>query len=233
MNLSTLNIRDSYPFDYAQLAPYEQKIFEALPPDYQGFLKQYNGGFVEGDKALFKNHLVWQMKDKVNRDTSSMFEEFWGFISYKNQEKEEGKPASVLHQHFDRHLDEMFLPNGILVIGYAAQSCLIAISLNQSDYGSIYYWEWYWQYPWYESFFNARIEQAQAGFAGQDLNKILGDEHMPLIYDPPQSVFYLVETPEQKRYMEAHDALNYATLVKVADSFTEFVEGFYVGKDDA
>lgn len=97
------------------------------------------------------------------------------------------------------HDSEEFLPRDIVVIARCVSSSLVCVSLRDEDRGAIYYWDWYWRYPWNKEFFEARIEQAKARFA--DVKAILSD-------------------PNHPEFGACYDALNFATLMKLADSFT-------------
>lgn len=210
-----IDLKNTYQFQWDKLNESERNMFESLPDDYQRFLKTNNGGMLEDEyKCFFKTDLVRKFDDgRVCEGSSNGIEEFWGFLSYENEQpgKEFEHPMSILHQHFDRHLEEEFLPSHVIVIGRCIQNCLLAISLNKHDYGSIYYWEWYWQYPWFQDYFQTRIDKASNLF--KNVNTIL-------------------ENPDHPRYQEAFDALNYATWVKVAPSFSEFIDGLYEADKD-
>lgn len=153
-----IDLKNTYQLQWNKLNENERNIFETFPEDYQDFLKKNNGGTVENEsKCFFKTELVRKFDDgRVYEGTSNGVEEFWGFLSYENEQsgKEFEYPMSILHQHFDRHLDEEFLPSHVMVIGRCIQNSLLAISLNKHNFGSIYYWEWYWQYPWFQDLFS-------------------------------------------------------------------------------
>lgn len=108
------------------------------------------------------------------------------------------------------HDSEEFLPRDIVAIARCVTSSLVCVSLRDEDRGAIYYWNWYWRYPWNKEFFEARIEQAQARFA--DAKAILSDSNHP-------------------NYGECYDAFNFATLVKLADSFTAWAARCYDGRE--
>lgn len=109
----------------------------------------------------------------------------------------------MLHEHIDRHKNEEFLPENVFVIARCIQNSLICLSINEADYGSIYYWEWYWQYPWFEEFYGKKVDEISQKYS--DVSTILSDT-------------------EHDLYLEVFNALNYATLVKVAGSFQEFLD---------
>ena len=197
-----MEISKPYPFYPNLWSADEKDIFEQMPADYRAFLQRNNGGFVDSDQAQFVTPIERVFNDKRYPTSDNALEELWAFLSYQNEAPVLGKPASILHEHLDRHEEEEFLPNGVIVIGRCMQSCLICLSLNPHDYGVIYYWEWYWRYPWYEAFFAKRIDEASLRF--NNVDAILDDDSHP-------------------QYQDATDALNYATLVKVADSFADFM----------
>lgn len=215
MSFPTLAIEKSYPFNWNTLTADEQDMFLQLPEDFQQFLKSSNGGMLADKRNLFEYEITASFDDGREYHTSSSeLEEFWGYLSYEHEKPGEDfvYPRAILHEHFDRHLAEEFLPSNVIVIGRCIQNSLIAISINKHDYGAIYYWEWYWQYPWYQDFFHTRIETAKSQFS--DVKNIL-------------------DNPEHPDYQNAFDALNYATLIKLAPSFSNFLTLLHEDKEGA
>ncbi len=94
------------------------------------------------------------------------------------------------------HDESNFLPSGILAIAECLGSSLLCLSTRREDYGVIYYWDYYWRYPWCRPFFDPRIAAAEHAFP--DIAAIRAD-------------------PLHSRRRAAIDALNYATLVRLAD----------------
>lgn len=213
--MKPIDLKNAYKLSSYKLTKDEKELFSSLPSDYREFLKKTNGGMtVDSSKCFFKTDLVRTFEDdRIYEGSSNGIEELFGFLSYENEEpgKEFEVPMSILHQYYDRHLEEEFLPSNVIVIGRCIQNSLLAISLNEDDYGSVYYWEWYWQYPWFEEYFKERISTVSAKY--ENLRDILGD-------------------PNDPQFRKAYDALNYATLVKVASSFTTFMESLYEASDD-
>ena len=213
--MKNIDLKNTYELSWNKLTQDEKAVFDAFPKDYQRFLKTHNGGMaVDDEKCFFKTDLVRKFDDgRVYEGSSNAVEELWGFLSYENEEPSEGyeHPRSILHEHYNRHLDEEFLPSNVIVIGRCVQNSLIAISLNKHDFGSIYYWEWYWQYPWYEDYFQKRISAVSEKF--DNTSEILSN-------------------PDHPQYQEAFDTLNYATWVKVSSSFTAFIDNLYENKDE-
>ena len=208
-----IKLNKSYKFDINSLSEGEKSLFLSLPGDYQYFLRENNGGIVDDpNKSVFKTEII--RRDNAGRvfyDSSNGIEEFWGFLSYDNSKIGETYecPMSILHQHIDKHLTEEFLPANVFVIGRCIQHSLIAISLNEFDYGSIYYWEWYWKYPWYKQYFHKRITEAANQY--KNVCSISANEQHPL-------------------YSALHSSLNYATLVKISPSFSQFINNLYEEK---
>ncbi|QBB72207.1 hypothetical protein ELE36_18565 [Pseudolysobacter antarcticus] len=205
--MTSLILDKSFPSDWAGLSSKDRAFFDGLPADYRAFLDQTNGGFVlRGCPATFTIAIDRRHEGKVvSTSQTSEVEEFFAIIPSSDRPylAQYGQvPASLLHEHWGRHADEEFLPLNVVVIASCTQNCLLACSLNTDDYGTIYYWEWYWRYPWFSKFFDDQIAKAQSKF--HDVDTILSDDKHPL-------------------YAKAFNALNYATLVKVADSFTEFL----------
>ncbi len=199
-----LTVQDSYDFDLSSFTSDEKTLFERFPKPYKDFIANSNGGIVEARCSNFKTNIEWSHSGKRNTEQTSEIEVLFGFISYENAEST--KIPSVLHEHYDRHLGEEFLPDDVFVIASCTQNCLIAISLNQHDYGQIYFWDWYWRYPWYQEFFDRRVETARNMFDDVDA---------------------IMDNREHKLWTEAFNALNYASIVKVADGFDEFVQNLF------
>ena len=213
--MKSIDLKNAYKLSSYKLTKDEKDLFSSLPNDYRDFLKKTNGGMtVDSAQCFFKTDLARKFEDgRVYEDSANGIEELFGFLSYENEEpgKEFEYPMSILHQHYDRYLEEQFLPDNVIVIGRCIQNSLIAISLNEDDYGSVYYWEWYWQYPWFEETFKKRISVVSAKY--ENLKDILSD-------------------PNDPQFSEACNALSYATLVKVSDSFTDFIDNLYEEMDD-
>lgn len=206
MKTYDLDLSDSYSFEPENFTAKEMALWERLPTEYRDFISVHNGGFVGSKKCSFKTNIERSLDGKCVNDSSNDLEELFGFISYENAQPESEKPRSVLHEHFNRHIKEGFLPSDVYVIGYCGGSCLLAVSLNDNDFGSIYYWEWYWQYPWFEPFFKRRIKQARSQF--DNVDSIVADKEHP-------------------QYEAAFNALNYSTIVKVGESFSSFIQWLY------
>ena len=204
--MQQLTLTKSPPPGWSHLSAEDRALFERLPADYREFLERNNGGFVEpGSPSHFSIAIERRSGSTITSiSEQNQIEEFFAVIrSDTEYTRQHGEvPASLFHEHWNRHSEEEFLPFDVVVIASCDQSCLLACSLNPEDYGSIYYWEWYWYYPWFSKFFNDRIEAAQRQYP--DIQAILNDSTNPL-------------------YREAFNASNYATLVKVADSFSGLI----------
>lgn len=206
MELAQLGIHNSCTLDLPSFTAEDWAVWNRLPQEYRDFLAIHNGGFVDSDKASFATKVQRVYEGQVYNNATNALEELWCFLSYENAPPSEEQPASILHEHFDRHVEEDFLPTGVYVIGRCIQNSLICLSVNEADYGAIYYWEWYWQYPWYKDFFEGRVENVQTAYP--DAKAILDDESDP-------------------RYQEVVDAFNYATLMKVSDTFNIFIGSLF------
>lgn len=202
-----ITLEQSLPSDWAGLSAEDRSLVDRLPCDYRRFLDQTNGGFVvAGSHASFNVPMERRRDGKVTSTVATNdVEEFYALIPFATPyERQYGEaPASLLHEHWGRHASEEFLPTDVIVFAGCTQSCLLALSLNSDDFGTVYYWEWYWQYPWFSEFFDRRIATAENKFQG--IEQILADTSHP-------------------EHTKAFNALNYATLVKVASSFSEFLE---------
>jgi hypothetical protein len=197
---SELALDGAYSFDEGRLSAAERGIWRSFPSELRRVLRKTNGAIVEG-KPSFATKIVRTMPDgrPVRRQTNWLTE-LWAFIPRTQRPRSTG-PRSILHEHFGRHVEEEFLPDGVFVIGMCEQSCLVAVSTNTHDRGAIYYWEWYWQYPWYKPFFDKRIDRVRKRWPGA---KAIDRDH-----------------PD---YARMRDELNYATLVKIAPSFKAWTD---------
>lgn len=202
-----MHLAKTAPLDPAKLTASDRALWSRFPADFRRFYAKQNGGFCAEDEAVeLTIPMTWSMGGKSRKRQKNSLEELWRF----DRRKLAKGPRSILLEHFGRHLAEAFLPRDVVVFGNCVQSCLVAISLAAHDLGNVYYWEWYWQYPWYKEFFLKRVERAVKRF---------DTKHQDL---------------EGRTMSDAHttgDAANYATLVKVADSFSAFVKGLRKSED--
>jgi len=123
--------------------------------------------------------------------------------------------VNVPHDFFDaqrRWAAEEFLPSGMLVFGSATSDGLLCVSTNAHDSGTVYYWDYYWQYPQHAAWWQQRVNNAAADF------------------DDPQAILGNAWHPQHQALV---DAANYATLVRVAGSFTEFAAATFECDRDA
>jgi hypothetical protein len=183
----------------------DRTIWLAFPEGLRRFLHEHNGGIIDPAEAEFDIPIARDADGIRTYGASNSLDELWAFLSYENEERPKDRPRSILHEHFDRHVDEQFLPSRVYVIGSCVQNSLLCISTNEHDFGTVYYWEWYWQYPWYQQFFEERIEEVESRFARGE-----------------------TETAQSQ---ERTDALNYATLVAVAPSFEMFLGTLHPERD--
>lgn len=94
------------------------------------------------------------------------------------------------------------VPSWGVSIAQGSQDSLVVLSLRPEDYGSVWYWDWYWYYPWSKFFFDDRIDAVQERYP----------EHEAILEDPQHPMFHQVR-----------DAMNEATLVRIADSFEAWI----------
>ncbi len=189
-------------FELASLTQKEKAIFYAFPADYQAFLREANGGILTSANQWFSVPITRMLKEKSYQRTWNAIEQFWAYLSYSNAAPREEGVYSILHEHLDRHVHEEFLPKGVYAIAHCTQNSLLCLSTNKNDFGAIYYWEWYWQYPWYKPFFDHRIAQ---------------------VFEQIANTQAIIDDPNHPEYETVYNALNYATIVKVNDSFTDFI----------
>lgn len=174
------------------------RFFEALPKDYKKFLDNTNGGFAEEFKYSFETGIPYITEKINNPSKTDCIIEFFGIRTSKNQQNEFPKD---LIKTANEYAAEEFLPLGIIAIASCIQNSLVCLSLRKNDFGQIYYWDWYWKYPWSKDFFQERIDKVWKIYP--DAEDILND-------------------PQNNLYQTVSDEFNYATIIKIADSFDDF-----------
>jgi hypothetical protein len=197
-----LRLRSGRPDALDDLNERERAAWALFPDEMRAFYEEHNGGFPR-DELVFDVPMTRTMKGKTHHGQTSGLRSLWAYMPMRVKPAE-NRPASILREHFGRHVGEKFLPRNVFVFGDTPSDSLLAVSLNAHDHGEIYYWEWYWRYPWFEPFFMARVHEAKKRFAKG--RRDLAGREMPAEHD------------------EA-DALNYATLVSVGRSFEAWTEG--------
>jgi SMI1-KNR4 cell-wall len=175
-------------------------LYESLPLDYRQFLDAHNGGFVEEGRYTFLTGVPFKFSTVDNPSRDDCPVEFFGFATTDAS----GEWPSDILQKLADHRAEEFLPRGVVAIARCVQSSLVCISLRDDDRGTIYYWDWYWRYPWCKEFFDGRISEATARFAN------------------PRAI---LEDRDRPQFLEVFDALNFATIVKLSASFSEWSRG--------
>lgn len=198
MKWADLAVEAAYPFVLDELPVEDRKLWRKLPADLRAVLRKTNGATLTRP-PWFATKITTVRDGKPQRGQTNCLKQLWAFLPRSQRVRDDG-PRSILGEHFGRHMDEHFLPRGVFVFGECEQSCLVAVSTNRHDYGAIYYWEWYWQYPWCRAFFEARLDKARKRWPNR---KTIDEGHAD--------------------YGAMFDDFNYATLVKVAPSFTAWV----------
>jgi hypothetical protein len=189
------------PLRVGKLSEERTALWETLPSDYRKFLRLSNGGWAEEFRYNFPTGVPWEQGGKRIESIEDSPREFFGF---KQGRSAKGHPRDLLDAVIE-HAAEEFLPELLIPVAVCGSSSLVCLSLREDSYGSIWYWDWYWRYPWRGDFFSKRIEEARR--ASAHLVNAQGDS----------------ESPE---HAELADALNFATVVRLADSFTAWVESF-------
>lgn len=188
-------LRDSLPAITDALTPARRAFFDRLPPDYQQFLAAHNGGYTEFLRYTFMTGVPYVLGDVDVADRGNCVAEFFGLNA---ADVTDSTPCDLVQQH-EFHTPQEVLPRDVIVIARCVENSLVCLSLRDDDRGAIYYWERHWRYPWCREFFEARIEAAESKFA--DADTIAHDRVHP-------------------QFAELTDARNFATLLKLADSFT-------------
>lgn len=192
-------ITRSYPALRPELLDSHQAaLWSTLPPIYREFLCRWNGGVLDEDQLCFDTPIPFFKDGQRVRDlqTDSVVE-LYGFRPSRGA-AEPGDLAEVRAEHEARE----FLPSGVLAVAECVGDSLVCVSTRREDFGAVYYWDYYWKYPWCRPFFDPRVEAAAREFP--DIDTIRTD-------------------PRHPRRQEAADALNYATLVRLADGFDRWL----------
>jgi len=209
MNIDKLNLTGSSPLDRAKLSDVDRALLGRFPQDYQDFVMSTNGGVIDEDTDwLFSTNIPPPANAPYNTRVAGL-SELWAFTSDGGGHGD-SELSTVVGQRIE-HAESEFLPTNVYAIGCTANDCLICLSLDEQFYGHIFYWDYRWRYPWLKSFFEARIAEAEGRF--EDIKTIFDD-------------------PDHPQYDEAGDALNYATLMHIADSFSEFIDSLWEDKDE-
>lgn len=182
---------------HAALCPDELRgdqglLWSVLPAIYGDFLCRFNGGFIEEGQLCFDTPIhFFKENRRVKVHQNDCVVELFAF-----QPPGETREPADLAKLKQEHDASDFLPLGVIAIAECLGSSLLCLSTRPEDHGAIYYWDYYWKYPWCWPFFAPRIEAAERAFP--DLEVIRAD-------------------PQHPRRRAAMDALNYATLVRLAD----------------
>ena len=210
-------LTDSYKFDQSAFTRKEKAIWQRFPDDYRDFMTQHNGGFVAtarnyvSCKLQVSSSVIADMNMKT-MDGGDSLEEIWGFLSYVNSHPEPDKPASILHQHFDKYKKEVFLSSEVYVFGRCRYNSFVGLSLNASDYGNVLFWQAAMR-PVRGDLFYKRFGLTMKKF--RDAHEILNDRTNGTLGDE----FLCLKAPG-KPY-------GHYQPVKVADSFTGFINSLH------
>lgn len=197
------------PLQVERLRGDRRALWSRLPAAYQRLLQRWNGAVFEGAQLAFKTHVPFHRDGRTSESQIDAISQFYGL-------RPEGElPDSDLEDLLEvraRNEAEGFLPAGIISIARGLEGSLLCLSTRSEDYGAVYYWDWHWRYPWSKPFFEARIKAAEAQFA--DLEAIRADLAHP-------------------RRQQAEDAINYATLVPLAEDLEVWLSKCWRSTEDA
>lgn len=94
------------------------------------------------------------------------------------------------------------VPSWGVSIAKCSQDSLVVLSLRPEDHGSVWYWDWHWYYPWSKFFFDDRLDA---------------------VHDRYPESETILENPGHPMFATVRDAINEATLVRIADSFEAWI----------
>jgi hypothetical protein len=194
------DLTNGYPkLVVSQLSLAQLALWKRLPADYQRFLLAHNGGSAEAGRCVFSTGVPFRTEAVDNPSGSDGVRAFYGFDTTGGDGEEPGDLLALAQIHEQ----ERFLPRDVITIGICEQSSLVCISLRPDTYGSVWYWHWYWKYPWCKFFFEERIAEAKR-------------EHVSRIA--------AIDDLAPHEYAEIEDALNFATIVRQANTFTDWLK---------
>ena len=195
--LNTFLVPPVIPINLETLTTEEREVYDQLPAELRELLSCCNGAKVDSPDSLnFITHVEVEYEG-VNSISSDLISEFWGI----GTDRADG--VSDIAAEFSRHIDDEFLPRGVIAFAACPSDGLVCVSTNASDFGHIYYWDYYWSYPWAKPFFDKRIDAVRRSFPTG--SEILGD-------------------PKHPDYWVVSDAGNYATLMDLAPNLTAFLQ---------
>jgi hypothetical protein len=180
----------------------QRALYLALPPDYRKFLERHNGGRVSEFSMAFDTGVPFRTKEVDNPSRNDGVRELFGL---RHPVADDDAPSDLVERRACYDAEE-FLPQGVIAIARCTQSSLVCLSLRRDDFGQVYYWDWYWQYPWCRWFFDERLRATAKRYP--DAKAIAAD-------------------PKHKRHQELKDAFNYATIVRLAPSFSAWLSQCY------
>ncbi len=185
----------------------ERHFGRTLPEDYAQFLLTFNGGEAIPDADyMIRTDIRQQEIDGRSGLVRDCVEEFFGFLGKDQQLADFEGPNFLLGMNETYQIEE-FLPRDVIGIGLTSSHSIICLSLREDDFGSVYYWYYNWHQPWASEHFEQKIAAVQ--------------ESIPDFEE-------VVEKGEGEEFELARDEINYATLTKLGESFTDFINAINI-----
>lgn len=171
------------------------------PDDYQAFLDQQNG--CEFGSGAEDRTGLWATTPVPWNERPSSSDELVVLYGQRDSHAPEDRGWLTV--------TDVSMPRDCIAIGKFESSSLLVLSIRPADHGSLYYWDWYSNYPWRGDFYLKKLKPIYESF-GEDLDEIVeaGESH--------------------PRHTELNEAANDALLVKLADSFSNFIGMLRVGE---
>jgi hypothetical protein len=194
-----------------ELDVYLDYFSQPFPTEYKGFLLIQNGGIIDFNKYTYMidTHIPWINEDGSIRNPNRrlVLYQFYGV----NIDKVTSEVEDIIKMNEDFE-SQNFLPQNVVAFGSTEDGGILAISLNEADYGAVYLWDYYWMYPWSKPHFETKIQEVLKKYPNY---KEMGKDK---------------NSPESKKL---NNELNYATLTKLASSFSDFINKLEAGKEAA
>jgi hypothetical protein len=201
----------------------EKFDYAPLPAAYKAFLRRHNGGYVSpgcadgsSDNAhrqevAFKTPLVWARDgNRPVRPSLVMFFYAWLEVEMPGGPPDDPRFCELIASNAYSRFDFDVLPTRMMFIGKCSHpdaGDMLCLSLNDEDYGCVYYYYDMWFYPadFHGDYYTKRRRDVLARFGWTD--------------ESEADLGRVVRTNET-----LNDALKRVPFVRVADSFDGFLK---------
>jgi hypothetical protein len=177
------------------LGPHLWAWLGSLPADYREFLLKHNGGRAAIGRFGFTVNIPYC----GDREKRPSIETYVGEFLPIRARAQRHSMRDLVECNAYVHQSGSIPPDAIVIADCDAS--LVCLSLRPREFGAVYYWEYYADYPWHQDFFRERRREVFKQF--KDGEAILDD-------------------PSHFEYMTVLRELQWAMLVRIADSFGDW-----------